>query len=191
MLCSDYHHNTDIDFDGELMILVDKAQIEIQLLTLWELLLYLFPMPLYTDTCREWKWTKIDSKVALADLVYCRCPKRYRFQIQPASDLKSQLSVSLQCQFRCLPSFHRFRGDFGCDFAGALRFQIAAIWNHCDSDLRFGHLSTQSDPRWRKIDLNATRDPMFESFFYLGGGDSALVIGFSSRPISGPQKHFI
>ena len=55
-----------------------------------------------------------------------RCPNRYRFKIQPASDLKSQrfriiaISVSISVLF-----FHR--GDFGCDFVGALRFEIAAI----------------------------------------------------------------
>ena len=36
------------------------------------------------------------------------------------------------CDF--YPRVHRFRGDFSCDVA-------AAIWNRCDSEMRFGHLS--------------------------------------------------
>ena len=46
------------------------------------------------------------------------------------------------CDFRCDfdPLFHRFRCDFGCHLAGALRFQIVAISNRCASNLQFGHL---------------------------------------------------
>ena len=44
----------------------------------------------------------------------------------------------LSCDFD--PLFHRSRGDSGCDFAGALWFQIAAIGNRCNYDLQFGHL---------------------------------------------------
>ena len=48
--------------------------------------------------------------------------------------------MSNHCNFSCdfYPLFHRLRGDFGCDFIGALWFQIAAI-----AVVRFGHLRPQ------------------------------------------------
>ena len=43
----------------------------------------------------------------------------------------------LSCDF--YPLFQRFGGDFGCDFAGALRSQIAAIWNRHDTVVAKNH----------------------------------------------------
>ena len=57
-----------------------------------------------------------------------RCPDRSRFQIHPSSDFSNR-SDSNHCDFSCdfYPLLHRFRCDFGCIFAGALRFEMAAI----------------------------------------------------------------
>ena len=51
------------------------------------------------------------------------CPNRYQFQIHPAGDLKSQRFGSLRFQLWFPPLIlNRFRGDFGCDLVGALRY---------------------------------------------------------------------
>ena len=80
---------------------------------------------------------------------WCMYQALLNLDAQIASEFKSNLPAiwnrsnsNVSCDFYPLfscdfyPLSHRFRGDSGCDLAGDMRFQMAAIWNWCDSDMR-------------------------------------------------------
>ena len=63
-----------------------------------------------------------------------RCPKRLRFQTQPASNLKPQRFKSLRCQLRSLQKCSiGIETMFGCDVSGILQHQVAL----CCCDFKF------------------------------------------------------
>ena len=86
-----------------------------------------------------WKFRSVATSTDPSFLAWLvlRCPNRWRFQIQPAGDLKSQRCDSLRFQKRFLLSFPQIWRRFW------LRFRwLSAISNRCDLKFQFGHLSS-------------------------------------------------